>query len=277
MTETAGPRVTTYRYVRWCLLALLLALAVAVGIETVEDGWQWSISSYYYTPAGPIFIAVLASVGVCLIALRGFTDAENVCLNLAGISAPMVAFVPTPERNHAPDVAAITNSVTTFLSVLGVGYVVVLFLVWRRARRGDPVSLWSKIGLLAVALAWLVGVVWLAADRDSFVIHAHTLAAIFVFLPFIGVVVLNTDWGVRVIARQHVPSRTRFDVAYWLVLAGMLCVGALFGILHAWRFAVLGVETGILLLFGVFWILQTIDLMDPRRDMATCPPDPTDQ
>lgn len=272
MAETVSAQVTTYRYVRWCLLALLLTLGVSVGIETVKDGWQWSISSYYYTPAGPIFIAVLASVGVCLIALHGFTDAENVCLNLSGISAPMVAFVPTPEHNHPPDVAAITNSATTYLSVLAVGYLVVLFLVWRRARRGTPASLWSKIGLLSVALAWLVGVVWLAVDRSAFVIHAHTLAAIFTFLPFVAVVVLNTDWGVRVLARQQMPSRTRFDAAYWLVLAGMGCVGVLFGAFHAWKFAVLGVETGILALFGIFWILQTIDLMDPRRDAATCPP-----
>ncbi|MGN6415164.1 MAG: hypothetical protein ACTHL4_14505, partial [Flexivirga sp.] len=88
--------VTTYRYLRFCLLALLLALTIALGIETVRGGWQTSISAYYYTPAGPVFVAVLASVGVCLVALRGYTDAENVCLDLAGISAPMVAFVPTP-------------------------------------------------------------------------------------------------------------------------------------------------------------------------------------
>lgn len=272
MDETVSAQVTTYRYVRWCLLALLLALAVSVGIETVSGGWQWSISSYYYTPAGPVFVAVLASVGVCLIALRGFTDAENVCLDLAGISAPMVAFVPTPEHDHPPNVAAITNSATTFLSVLAVGYLVVLVLVWRRARRGDPVSLWSRIGLLAVALAWLVGVVWLSVDRTSFVEHAHTLAAIFTLLPFVLVVALNTDWGVRVIARQPVPSRTRFDKEYWAVLAGMVCVGVVFGIFHSWHFAVLGVEIGILGLFAAFWILQTIDLMDPRRDAATCPP-----
>lgn len=43
------PEVTTYRYVRLGLLALLLALAIAIGIETVSDGWQASISAYYYT------------------------------------------------------------------------------------------------------------------------------------------------------------------------------------------------------------------------------------
>lgn len=263
------PEVTTYRYVRLGLLALLLALAVGVGIETVRHGWQGSISAYYYTPAGPVFIAVMASVGVCLVALQGFTDAENVCLNLAGISAPMVAFAPSPERGRSPDVAAITNNASTYLTVLAVGYLVVLGFVRHRLRHGRSLSPWSGIGLGAVALAWLVGVVWLVTDRGTFVTHAHTLAATFTLLPFVFVVALNTDWGVRVIAREPVPSRTRFDRAYWLVLAGMLCVSMVFGLLHRWAYALLGLEIGILVLFATFWVLQTVDLMDPERDTAT--------
>lgn len=264
-----SPQVTTYRYVRCCLLALLLALVVSVAAETTRDGWQTSLSAYYYTPAGPVFIGVLASVSVCLVALRGYTDAENVCLNLAGISAPMVAFVPTPETGHPPDRAAITNNSATFLTVLAVGYIVVLLLVWRSQRAGRPVSAWGVIGLVSVALAWLVGVVWLAVDSSSFAAHAHTLAATFTFLPFVAVVALNTDWGVRVIARESTPSRTRFDGAYWVVLAGMLCAGVVFGLLHAWSYALLGLELSLLGLFAAFWILQTIDLMDSRRDAAT--------
>lgn len=258
--------VMTYRYLRFSLLALLLALALSVGVQTLSDGWQRSISGYYYTPAGPVFVAVMASVGVCLVALHGFTQAENVCLKLAGISAPMVAFVPTPERGHPPDVAAITNSASTFLTVLAIGYLVVLGLVWRRKLRGGRVALWGVIGLVSVALAWLVGIVWLAVDRATFVEHAHTLAAIFTLVPFVAVVALNTDWGVRVIAREPGPSRTGFDKAYWAVLIGMVCAGVVFGVLHTWTYAVIAVEIAILLLFAAFWILQTIDLMDPKRD-----------
>lgn len=263
-----SPQVTTYRYVRSGLLVLLLALAVSLGIETARHGWQTSISSYYYTPAGPVFIAVLASVGVCLVALRGYTDAENVCLNLAGISAPMVAFVPDPERGHRPDQTAITNNAATFLTVLAVGYLVVLVFVWRAKQHGRPVSLWSMIGLISVALAWLVGVVWLTADSASFAAHAHTLAAVFTFLPFVGVVALNTDWGVRVIAREAASSRTRFDRAYWAVLIGMGLVAVVFAVLRSWDYSLLGLEVGILVLFAAFWILQTIDLIDPGRDAA---------
>lgn len=264
--------VTTYRHLRFCLLALLLALTISLGAETVRGGWQTSISAYYYTPAGPVFVAVLASIGVCLVALRGFTDAESVCLNLAGISAPMVAFVPTPERGRSPDVDAITNNSATFLAVLGIGYLVVLGFAGRQIRWHERVSAWSVIGLVSVALAWLVGVVWLAVDRVSFADHAHALAATFTFVPFVGVVVLNTDWGVRVIAREATSSRTRFDRAYWMVLIGMGCVLILFVAFQTWRYSLLGLEAGILAFFAAFWILQTIDLMDPVRDAATSVP-----
>lgn len=268
--------VTTYRYLRFCLLALLLALTISIGIETIRGGWQTSISAYYYTPAGPIFVAVLASVGVCLVALRGYTDAENVSLNLAGVSAPMVAFVPTPERGRSPDVVAITNNSATFLTVLGIGYLVVLGLALRRLRRHETVSAWSVIGLVSVACAWLVGVVWLAVDRTGFAGHAHALAATFTFLPFAAVVALNTDWGVRVIARQATASRTRFDKAYWVVLIGMGCAAVAFAIIRtSWGYAMLGLEIALLGLFAAFWVLQTIDLMDPSRDAATTASDLT--
>lgn len=260
--------VTTYRYVRFSLLALLLALFVSVAAETVRAGWQTSISSYYYTPAGPVFIGVLVAVGVCLVALRGFTDAEDVCLNLAGISSPMVAFVPTPDPGRHPDVHAIVNNAWTFLAVLAVGYVVVLVAVLRTP--GRP-SLWGVLGMASVPLAWAVGAAWLLVDRHSFALHAHALAAVFTFVPFAGVVVLNTDWGVRVIAREATASRTKYDVAYWAVAAGMGAASVLFALLHAWTFALLGEEIALLVLFAVFWVLQTIDLMNPDRDRAVAP------
>jgi hypothetical protein len=254
---------TTYRYVRFALVALLLALAVSVGAETVRAGWQTSISGYYYTAAGPVFIAVLSAVGVCLVALRGFTDAEDLCLNLAGISAPMVAFVPTPESGRRPDVPAIVNNALTFLVVLAIGYAVVLVAGLRhRADGTDPdwPSGWGVVGLVSTALAWAVGMAWVLLDKGSFAAHAHALAAIFTFVPFAGVVVLNTDWGVRVLARQAQPSRTRYDAAYWAVAVAMVAATVVFGLLHAWAYALLGLEIALLGLFALFWILQTVDL-----------------
>lgn len=268
------PEVTTYRSLRAAMLALLLALALSIGAETARTGWRTSVSGYYYTAAGPVFIGVLVALGVCLVALRGFTGAEEVCLNLAGISAPMVAFVPTPVAERHPDVHAITNNALTFLVTLAIGYVALLLVGLRRRRRGAVwPTRWGAIGLVATAGAWGVGVLWLLLDRDSFAAHAHTLAAVFTFLPFAGVVVLNTDWGVRVLAREASASRTRFDAAYWLVVTAMAGTSLMAGIAWiGWRraHALLVLEIALLSLFAVFWVLQTIDLMDPERDRAVC-------
>ena len=265
--------VTTYRSVRLALLALLLALATSIAAETIRTGWQSSVSGYYYTAAGPVFIGALVAIGVCLIALRGFTDAEDVCLNLAGVSAPMVAFVPTPALGHHPDVHAIANDAFTFLATLAVGYVVTVLFGLRERRSGEPwPSRGGLIGLVSTAAAWAAGLTWLLLDRDGFAAHAHTLAAIFTFVPFAGVVVLNTDWGVRVLAGEAHASRTRFDAAYWLVVAGMVMaalIAAVAWLGWRWTYALLALEAALLALFALFWVLQSIDLIDPERDALT--------
>ncbi|MBO0842676.1 MAG: hypothetical protein J2O46_05790 [Nocardioides sp.] len=264
--------VTTYRYIRFALLAVLVGLGVAVVIQTVRGGFETSISAYYYTAAGPVFIGVLTSLGACLVALRGFTDAEETALNVAGVSAPMVAFVPTPKEGVAPDLAGITVAVSAYLAVLGIGYVVVVAVGVRKRLQGEPwPSLWGLIGLAGVAGAWVLGVVWLALDRHSFATHAHALAATFTFLPVAFAVLLNTDWGVRVIAREAHASRTRFDRIYWLLLIIMIAiivVGGALGIL-GWDYWLLAVEIAMLTCFFVYWTAQSWDLMDPERDRLT--------
>lgn len=67
--------------------------------------WGESISGYYYTPSRNVFVGALVVIGVSLIAIKGSTDREDVLLNLAGVLAPIVAFVPTtlgPRRSGPP-------------------------------------------------------------------------------------------------------------------------------------------------------------------------------
>jgi len=260
----------TYRYVRFALLMLLLALAVAVTAETLRGGWETSISAYYYTAAGPIFVAVLTGIGLCLIALRGQTDAEDVCMQLAGISAPMVAFVPTPEESERVDQAAIVNSAGTFLAVLAVGFAIVVAHGLHRRRTDTPdwPSTWGLLGLLSTAGAWAVGVVWLVLDQHSFTRHAHLLAAGFTFAPFAGVVVLNTGWGMRVLARRPNAPRQRNEPAYAAIAVGIGVVAIAGFVGRSWDYSLLATEIGLLVLFGAFWLLQTMAQMSDRTSPA---------
>ncbi|MGH3351325.1 MAG: hypothetical protein ACRDPS_11725 [Nocardioides sp.] len=271
--------VTTYRYVRFALCCLLAGLAISVAAETIASGrWQTSISSYYYTAAGPVFTAALCAMGVCLVVLRGYTDAEDTALNLAGLSAPMVGFVPTPEMGQEIDKAAIVNNAWSYLAVMAIGWVVVLiFGMRKRGVGGSWPSRWAVIGLVAIAGAWAVGVAWLLIDQDSFAAKAHGLAALFTFVPFALAVVLNTDWGVRMIAREADKARTRLDKTYWALVAAMavlLVAGLVLG-LSGWDYWLLATEVSLLGCFTIFWVVQSFDLMDPERDsLTTRPGDP---
>lgn len=92
--------VKTWRYLRLSMVGVVAALAAAVLYEHFQikerDCFQTSISAYYYTPASSVFVAALVSIGVAMVCLRGSNRREDLLLNLAGMFAPIVAFVPTP-------------------------------------------------------------------------------------------------------------------------------------------------------------------------------------
>ena len=91
----AGRAQKTYRYLRIGLIGAAVMLAAAVVIERWHvDCWQGSISAYYYTPVRAVFVGALVAVGLSLIVIKG-EGHEDVYLNIAGMLAPVVAFVPT--------------------------------------------------------------------------------------------------------------------------------------------------------------------------------------
>jgi hypothetical protein len=78
------------------IVGLLLALAVAVIIQSVQQGSLLaSVSAYYYTAAQAVFVGALAGLGVAMIALQGIDVPEDTFLNLGGIFAILVAMLPT--------------------------------------------------------------------------------------------------------------------------------------------------------------------------------------
>ena len=94
--ELVSFAVKSYRYLRLSIVVVVAALLAAVVIERIDAGcWQDSISAYYYTPAHAVFVGALVAIGVCLIAVKGSTDLDDVLLNVAGMLAAIVAFVPT--------------------------------------------------------------------------------------------------------------------------------------------------------------------------------------
>ena len=95
---------------------VLWFIGLLIGIDL-----QGSISAYYHTPIGDVFVGSLFAVGSFLFLYRGFTREEDLVLDLAGIFAFGVALLPT---------SAITNlECVNFTAPLLHGASAILFFV----------------------------------------------------------------------------------------------------------------------------------------------------
>lgn len=91
----------TYIRLRYGLgfLSFILLISMPIGLYVYGFDEQTSISAYYFVqpytfPMRRFFVGILFTVGVFLVLYKGFSDTENAHLNIAGLSAILVAIVP---------------------------------------------------------------------------------------------------------------------------------------------------------------------------------------
>lgn len=274
--------VRTYRYLRLAVVALALLLATSLALEVARTGGPVleSISAYYYSPVRAVLVGSLVAIGPALIAIAGRPGAENTLLDLAGMLVTVVAFVPTPvgpalaaaaggcppgaDRCVPADlVPAVENNVAALLVVGAVGLTVAAGTARAAGPRGTP-----RWGVGAAALVWAGFAAWFVlGPRESFLDAAHYVAAV----PFFGLVaaVAVLD-AIRVRRRTHVRvlSPRQFSGAYGAIAVAMVGTIAVAGLVAAaealttftaadgWVFLV---EAVLLVLFTVFWVLQTAE------------------
>lgn len=82
-------------------LPLVLVLGSAVGNNPQVKVLD-SISSYYYTNMGDVFVGILCAVGLFLFSYRGYDYADNLLGNLSGLFAFGIALFPTPPPTTFP-------------------------------------------------------------------------------------------------------------------------------------------------------------------------------
>jgi hypothetical protein len=157
--DPASEAVKTWRYLRLAMVALVAGLAASVVYEhfqTATSCWQPSFSAYYYTPVQGFLVGALVTIGVSLVAVKGNTDWEDLLLDLAGISAPVVAFVPSPDPGTCGSVLTtpahrdlnIANNVTALLLVGGLGLVVAAVLALRGGVRSGGLVQDNEVGVV---------------------------------------------------------------------------------------------------------------------------------
>lgn len=277
----ASAAVRTYRYLRLSLVGLVLLLLGCVSLERLTgvaaNQQLGSISAYYYTPARSVFVGALVAVGISLAAIVGRRGFEDSALNIAGMLAPIVAFVPTPRgaggapcdpdgRCSVPPefVPSVVNNVWGLIALgvaaLALGAVTII--------RRPETSRGTKIGFAVAALTWVAFVAWFVFGRESFLGGAHFGAAVPLFGLITGVAYVNAK---RASARREgVPTReaksytavyggvaavmtVTFAVAIVLVVVDQFLGG---GTPTEWVF---WVEVVLLVAFATFWIAQTFD------------------
>ena len=267
--------IKTYRYLRLALVGLVVLLFSSLFLEWQAVGRecvQATISAYWHTPVRAVFVGVLVTMGICLIALKGNNKAEDVLLNLAGILAPGVAFIPTAAHSPCSSVPpsgrdfapAVANNMQA-LFVLGVlAVVVAVVIAVRESGSLARLDAWDRVGLGLGFAATAGGAVWFYVARGSFLEQGHNLAAIGMFLAIVGVVWVNAR-DVKDAVDDHPrlgPVRGAYVMVYRViaVLMGLTLALAVVGHVLEWEYALLVVEVLLIGLFGIFWIVQTREL-----------------
>ncbi len=250
----------TWRYLRLAMVGVLVGLGASVLIEHLKVGsgcFQTSISAYYYTPVRGVFVGALVSLGVCMICLRGSTDLEDLLLNLAGMLAFVVAFVPTPKYKpsctsaHAlieHVTANVANNIVALLIVSGIALLIVnAILVSREATRI------ARVGGAVGAFLWGITLVTFLAARGAFLHNAHNVAASALFLCIVSAAVDNAlDTERKAMHVLYVSLASAMVVAMAVIL--------LVGLLARWHYWTILLEVVVLALFATFWVAQTADL-----------------
>lgn len=92
----------TYHSLRLGIAAIGVSLPLVLwmgGVLAAGLSLRPSMSAYYHTGMRDVFVGALCAIGVGLYLYKGFSSAENVALNAAGICAVGVAMFPTAYGN----------------------------------------------------------------------------------------------------------------------------------------------------------------------------------
>jgi hypothetical protein len=246
----------TYRYLRLSMVIVMVALAASVLlVRRRGSSFEQSISAYYYTAAHPVFVGAMVATGVALTVIKGWTTFEDWCLGIAGVFAPVIAFVPTTRSGSttlaAPVLRSANNNIAALLIAGWVAWVVVTII--RLTDTGDSQvqgrSRWSSVVGMLCLLATATGLFWWWKALPDYA-HGWSAAAMFAALGLAAV-------------GNGANSKTPRKHAYWYLGVGitMLVVGIVYKVTSIWSVQwsheVLEVEALEILLFVVFWVIQS--------------------
>jgi hypothetical protein len=185
------------------LPAILLVGTIFIGKCTqIQD----SISHYYYTIMGDVFVGILCMVAIFLISYRGYDKIDNIASNLAGVFAMIVAFFATTNLNEVEcSVRFLSNSswrelthyIAAALFFITLAFMSYFLFTKSRGPKTDEKVLRNKIyrscGIIIIASILMI----LMFKKISWLnIHLAAYKPVF-WLEWIALAAFGTSWLVK--------------------------------------------------------------------------------
>lgn len=119
MSESINPSLISYQSLRRILgiLGIVLPILLYFGNRWIfgKTALKVSMSSYYYTGMGDVFVGVLCAYGLFLFTYKGYEQIDNIIGIFAGIFALGVALFPTGPENTTRDLIGWIHIISTML------------------------------------------------------------------------------------------------------------------------------------------------------------------
>lgn len=192
----------------------LCALAFVFPPLLLAIGWwkhiplQGSMSAYYFAFAPPtsplrdfpervVFVGILFALGFFLILYRGFSRTENWALNIAGLSALLVALFPMDTPDYCDNCGSNTYSFVHGTAAV-VLFICIAFDAWAcieetLVQLPDPLRRYFRMGYFALAAAMIVAPLAVIVMTYVFGIYDKKI----LIVEWCGIAAFALYWGLK--------------------------------------------------------------------------------
>ncbi len=185
------------------LIGISLPFVLAIGnIALGGEGVKNTLSAYYYTPMGDVFVGSLFAIAVFLWTYRGWDWRDNLAGDIAGVSAIGVALFPV-----APETESL-SLVERICDLLHAGFAALFFfalayfclVLFRKASPDQPPTaaklkrnrVYTVCGITLVACVVLIGIQYLLLHTGA----VDELRYVF-WLEAIAIIAFGVSWFVK--------------------------------------------------------------------------------
>ena len=167
-----------------------------------RTGIQSSISSYYYTGMGDVFVGTLCAIGFFLLSYKGYKTADDIAGNLGCLFAVGMALFPTAPDNSASSVAGFIGYVHfAFAALFFLTLIYFSLFLFTKTDQSEPAArklqrnkVYRVCGYIMILCIVLIAIYYLLPDEVVLPIEVYK--PVF-WLEAIAVVAFGISWLIK--------------------------------------------------------------------------------